>query len=68
MNVLSTPFAWTTPNTLQLRCRFGFDMFDEKGLGQAEQHCAFNYHFHEDSSLLLKFLQNSNSTKILKQK
>ena len=38
MNVLSTPFAWTTPNTLQLRCRFGFDMFDEKGLGQAEQH------------------------------
>ena len=38
MYVLSTPFAWTTPNTLQLRCRFGFAMFDEKGLGQAEQH------------------------------
>jgi hypothetical protein len=38
MYVLSTPFAWTTSNTLKLRCRFGFDMFDEKGLGQAEQH------------------------------
>ena len=81
MYVLSTPFAWTTPNTLQIRCRFGFDMFVEKGLGQAEQHytlytygqqfvlhCAADYHSGKDSPLLLKFLQNLKSTKNSKAK
>jgi hypothetical protein len=74
-------FVWTTYNPLQLRCRFGFDIFDEKGLGQAEQHhirrnfgqlyvlhYAADYHSGKDRPLLLKFLQNSKSTKIPKQR
>jgi hypothetical protein len=73
MYVLSTPFAWTTPNTLQLRrlmkrvwtklsntlhCTYG---------QLVVLHCASNYHSDKDNSLLLKFLQNPKSTKIRKQ-
>ena len=63
-------FAWTTPNTLQLRYRFGFDACLVKRVCQAEQHytlhctygqlfvlhCAAGYH---SDLLLYIFIQTS---------
>ena len=53
MYVLSTLFAWTTPNTSQLRCLM------KRVFCQAEQHgqlfilhCSSNYHSDKDSPLL----------------
>jgi hypothetical protein len=65
-------FAWTPPNTFQLRSRFGFDGCLVKRVwaelnntihsanGQLfVLHCAADYNSGKDSHLLLKFLQNS---------
>jgi hypothetical protein len=58
MYVLSTPFAWTTPNTLQLRClmkrvRAELSNTIHCTYGQLfVLHCASNYHSDKDSSLL----------------
>ena len=63
MYVLSTPFAWATPNTLQLRClmkRVWAKMSNTIHCTYGQLfvlHCASNYHSDKDSPLLLKFLQ-----------